>query len=186
MESNCNENLFRFDNKHCKYCHRPFYHCFNYRNYVLLFHISTYKKRKRILRERLFIFRNNLKEDILKDEREFIQSYELYEELARVDEKGYEWNWFLIKIKNWSVFILYLRKISLVEINFNNYWKVKELMFLINNLVMDDKKYVTLSIKLTELDAAINKTMTIWGNKKEDIFSVKSVFGKYKSEQCGT
>ena len=63
---------------------------------------------------------------------------------------------------------------TIIYIQFNDYWKGKELMFLINNLVMDDPKYLTLSTQLTELDSAINKTRTILGDKSKGIWNIET------------
>ena len=140
-----------------------------------LFYALPKEKRKKALKERLLIFRNELIDFVLKREEKFKQSYELYEELAWVDEENDERYWHLIKINNWEDFFSDFRWMStIIYIQFNDYWKGKELMFLINNLVMDDPKYLTLSTQLTELDSAINKTRTILGDKSKGIWNIET------------
>lgn len=140
-----------------------------------MFYALPKEKRKKALKERLLIFRNELIDFVLKREEKFKQSYELYEELAWVDEENDERYWHLIKINNWEDFFSDFRWMStIIYIQFNDYWKGKELMFLINNLVMDDPKYLTLSTQLTELDSAINKTRTILGDKSKGIWNIET------------
>ena len=69
-----------------------------------LFYALPKEKRKKALKERLLIFRNELIDFVLKREEKFKQSYELYEELAWVDEENDERYWHLIKINNWEDF----------------------------------------------------------------------------------
>lgn len=138
-----------------------------------LFTARPRKKRKSSLKNRLKEFRENLTNDILENEDEFRKSYKLYEEETTNGQEGAK-TWFLIDIQDWSTFKTKFGSMLLLDTMFNDYWNGKELMFLINNLVTDDKNYIELSTKLSELDAKINHTNKLIGDKADNFWEVKS------------
>lgn len=141
-----------------------------------LFSVLPAKNRKKILRQRLKTFRNELFEHILDKEEEFKATYELYREKETAKtEDGEEitFDCHLINIKDWPRFLSNFRYMLLIDIKFKNYLLGNELIFLINNLVMDDKKYIDLSIKLSELNAQINNIKTLMGDKANNIWKIE-------------
>lgn len=140
-----------------------------------LFSVLPAKRRKKSLKKRLITFRNELNEHILDNEDEFKKSYELYEEETNKNEDGEEVTlvWNLINIKDWSRFLSGFRYMLLMDIYFKDYWQGKELILLINNLIMDDKKHIDLSMKLSELNAEINHMKKLVGDKANNIWKIK-------------
>lgn len=141
-----------------------------------LFSVLPAKRRKKSLNKRLATFRNELYDFMLANEDEFRRSYELYEEEENTEnENGEEvvrpWN--LINIKDWSRFLSIFRYMLLLDIEFNDYWQGYELILLINNFIMDDKKYIDLSMKLSRLAAEIKNMKELIGNKADNIWEIK-------------
>lgn len=140
-----------------------------------LFSVLPAKRRRQSLKKRLITFRNELNENILDNEDEFKKSYELYEEETTKNEDGEKVTlvWNLINIKDWSSFLSGFRYMLLMDIYFKDYWQGKELILIINNLIMDDKKHIDLSMKLSELNAEINHMKTLVGDKAKNIWKIK-------------
>ncbi len=150
-----------------------------------LFSVLPAKRRKQSLKKRLITFRNELNEHILDNEDEFKKSYELYEEETNKNEDGEEVTlvWNLINIKDWSRFLSGFRYMLLMDIYFKDYWQGKELILLINNLIMDDKKHIDLSMKLSELNAEINHMKKLVGDKANNIWKIKNKHELIKTKE---
>jgi len=150
-----------------------------------LFSVLPAKRRKQSLKKRLITFRNELNEHILDNEDEFKKSYELYEEESNKNEDGEEVTlvWNLINIKDWSRFLSGFRYMLLMDIYFKDYWQGKELILLINNLIMDDKKHIDLSMKLSELNAEINHMKKLVGDKANNIWKIKNKHELIKTKE---
>lgn len=140
-----------------------------------LFSVLPAKKRKKSLKQRLITFRDELNENILDDKDEFRQSYELYEEETTKNENGEEITliWKLINIKDWPRFLSNFSHMLLMDTYFRDYWQGKELILLINNLIMDDIKHIDLSMKLSELHAEINHMKAMVGDRANNIWNIK-------------
>lgn len=140
-----------------------------------LFTILPKKKRKNLLNDRLNSFRDDLNGYILAGREEFNQSYTLSEEKVTPDGEE-DQNLILhhIQIEDWLTFISKFKSMSLLDTNFKDHWNGEELMLLVNNLVMDDRKYITLSTKLAELKSQIKQINILMGDMKKDIWKIES------------
>jgi len=141
-----------------------------------LFSVLPAKRRKQTLKYRLQNFRDELKEYVLYDQEKFKKSYELFDEELPLTENGEEITevWSLIRILNWSDFLSYFRSFSLLDTYFNDYWQGKELMLLVNNLFIDNKRYISLSMKLSQLNAEIVHSKALLGKIKNKIWKIET------------
>lgn len=150
-----------------------------------LFSVLPAKNRFKVLKERLVKFKEELNENILDSENEFKKSYKLYEETVIGKENGEDTTliWSLIKIKDWSKFLETFRYLTLLNIYFNDYWQGKELMLLVNSLVMDNNKYIDLSMNLSKLSAQISHTQSLLGDKTDNIWEIEHMHQLIKDKE---
>lgn len=150
-----------------------------------LFTVRPKKKRKKLLKDRLNSFRYDLNDHVLEGKEEFNKSYTLSKEKVNPDDQEEDQNLVqhYIEIRDWSTFISKFRYMLLLDTTFEDYWNGKELMLLVNNLVMDDRRYIALSEKLTELKSQIKRTDLLMGEMREGIWKVKTKSDLIKNEK---
>ena len=138
-----------------------------------LFSVLPSRRRLNTLKQRLLSFSEELKDSILDSENEFRQTYELYEEEVPSKNDGDMLVWSLIKIKDWKNFFSTFRFLTLMNTYFNDYWQGKELMLLVNSLVMDNRMNIRLSVCLSKLSAIINHSERLLGEKTKNIWEIE-------------